>query len=153
MSSAQATSWSPTAAIENFFKTNGDKRVAELRFMDNPWEVLLISTFYVYFCYDLGPHRLMKNRKPFDLVWTVRGFNTFILLLNVWLLKRHFSLLNWGYDSLGCSVSIVDFFKEEKDVNHSTGDLETDRDANSSIILKLFYNHNLLLHHNHNHNR
>lgn len=48
----------------------------------------------------------MKNRKPFDLVWTVRGFNTFILLLNVWLLKRHFSLLNWGLDSLGCSVSI-----------------------------------------------
>lgn len=104
MSSA-LSSFSPTAAIESYFKTNGDKRVAELRFMDNPWEVLLISTFYVYFCYDLGPHRLMKNRKPFDLVWTVRAFNTFILLLNVWILRRHFSLLNWGYDSLGCSVS------------------------------------------------
>lgn len=100
-------SLSPAAAIENFFKVNGDKRVAELRFMDNPWEVLLISVFYVYFCYDLGPNRLMRNRKPFDLVWTVRGFNTFILLLNVWLLKRHFSLLNWGYDSLGCSVSFL----------------------------------------------
>lgn len=99
------TAYLPTTAVENFFKTHGDKRVAELRFMDNPWEVMLISAFYVYFCYDLGPHRLMKNRKAFDLVWTVRGFNTFILLLNVWLLKRHFSLLNWGYDSLGCSVS------------------------------------------------
>lgn len=106
MSSSIVSSYSPTVAIENYFKTNGDKRVAELRFMDNPWEVLIISTFYVYFCYDLGPHRLMKNRKPFDLVWTVRAFNAFILLLNVWLLKRHFSLLNWGYDSLGCSVSI-----------------------------------------------
>lgn len=96
---------SALAIIDNFFKVNGDKRVADLRFMDNPWEVVLISVFYVYFCHDLGPHRLMKNRKPFDLVWTVRAFNTFILLLNVWLLKRHFSLLNWGYDSLGCSVS------------------------------------------------
>jgi len=104
---SSATSFSPAAAIENFFRVNGDKRVAELRFMDNPWEVLLISAFYVYFCYDLGPQRLMKNRKPFDLVWTVRAFNTFILLLNVWLLKRHFSLLNWGYDSLGCSVSFT----------------------------------------------
>lgn len=93
----------PITAIENFFRSHGDKRVAELRFMDNPWQVLMISSFYIYFCYDLGPHRLMKNRKPFDLVWTVRAFNTFILLLNIWLLKRHFTLLNWGLDSLGCS--------------------------------------------------
>lgn len=104
MSTALSSFW-PSAAIENFFKVHGDKRVAELRFMDNPWEVLLIFAFYVYFSYDLGPYRLMRNRKPFDLVWTVRTFNTFILLLNVWLLKRHFSLLNWGLDSLGCSVS------------------------------------------------
>lgn len=107
-SSALASgAFSPAAAIENYFMANGDKRVSELRFMDNPWEVLFISAFYVYFCYDLGPHRLMKNRKPFDLVWTVRAFNTFILSLNVWLLYRHFALLNWGYDSLGCSVSIL----------------------------------------------
>lgn len=104
--SALTSSLYPAAAIENFFRVNGDKRVTELRFMDNPWEVLFIATFYVYFCYDLGPHRLMKNRKPFNLVWTVRAFNTFILLLNVWLLKRHFLLLNWGLDSIGCSVSI-----------------------------------------------
>lgn len=97
----------PVLFIENFFKSHGDKRVAELRFMHNPWEILFISAFYVYFCYDLGPHRLMKNRKPFDLVWTVRIFNTFILSLNIYLLYRHFRLLNWGYDSLGCSVSIT----------------------------------------------
>lgn len=96
----------PANAIESFFKTHGDKRVENLRFMNSPWQVLFISAFYVYFCYDLGPHRLMRNRKPFDLVWTVRAFNTLILMLNVWLLKRHFSLLNWGYDSLGCSVSL-----------------------------------------------
>ena len=93
-------------AVEEFFKTNGDKRVANLRFMDNPWEVLLISVFYVYFCYDLGPHRLMKNREAFNLVWTVRLFNTFILMLNVWLLSKFFTLLNWGYDIFGCAVSI-----------------------------------------------
>lgn len=73
--------------------------------MNNPWEVLLISAFYVYFSYDLGPHRLMKNREAFDLVWTVRIFNSLILLLNVWLLSKFLSLLNWGYDSIGCAVS------------------------------------------------
>lgn len=73
--------------------------------MNNPWEVLLISAFYVYFSYDLGPHRLMKNREAFDLVWTVRIFNSLILLLNVWLLTKFLSLLNWGYDSIGCAVS------------------------------------------------
>ena len=98
---------SPVAAVEAFFKTHGDKRVDGMHLMDSPWEVLFIAAFYVYFCYDLGPHRLMKWRKPFDLVWTVRAFNTFILCLNVWLLKRHFALLNWGLDSLGCSVSSV----------------------------------------------
>lgn len=105
MSSAPSA-YSAAAAIENFFRTNGDKRVAELTFMDKPWEVLMISAFYLYFCYDLGPHRLMKNREAFNLVWTVRIFNTLILLLNVWLLNKYFSLLNWGYDSIGCAVSI-----------------------------------------------
>lgn len=93
------------AAIEEFFRINGDKRVAELTFMSSPWEVLSIAAFYVYFCYDLGPHRLMKNRTAFDLVWTVRIFNTLILLLNLWLLHKFFTLLNWGYDSIGCAVS------------------------------------------------
>lgn len=95
----------PVLYIENFFKIHGDKRVAELRFMDTPWEVLFISAFYVYFCYDLGPHRLMKNRPAFDLVWTVRIFNTFILSLNVWLLGKFLSL--WGFSCLGCAVSIA----------------------------------------------
>lgn len=112
-SSISHSFYSPAAAIENFFRSTGDRRVAELRFMDNPWEVLFISAFYVYFCYDLGPNRLMKNRKPFDLVWTVRIFNTFILLLNVYLLHRHFKLLNWGYDSLGCSVSFLNRRRED----------------------------------------
>ena len=102
-------SWAPISSAisttEDFFKYHGDKRVANLKFMDNPWEVMFISLFYVYFSYDLGPHRLMKNRQAFDLVWTVRIFNTFILLLNVWLLSRFFTLLNWGYDIMGCAVS------------------------------------------------
>lgn len=97
---------SPISTIETFFKLNGDKRVAELRFMDTPWEVLMIASFYIYFCYDLGPRRLMKNREAFDLVWTVRLFNSFILLLNIWLLTKFFKHLNWGYDSIGCAVSI-----------------------------------------------
>lgn len=92
-------------AIEDFFRANGDKRVANLTFMDKPWEVLFISVFYVYFCYDLGPHRLMKNRVAFNLVWTVRIFNTFILLLNVWLLSKFFSSLNRVSDVFGCVVS------------------------------------------------
>lgn len=95
----------PVQAVEDFFSRNGDKRVAELPFMDSPWVVLFIATFYVYFCYDLGPHKIMRNRQPFDLAWTVRIFNTFILLLNVWLLSRYFALLNWGLDSFGCAVS------------------------------------------------
>lgn len=105
-SSSSLTSYfAPAAAIENYFKVNGDQRVANLRFMQTPWEVLLISVFYVYFCYDLGPRRLMKNREAFDLVWTVRAFNSFILLLNVWLLSKFFALHNWGYDIVGCAVS------------------------------------------------
>ena len=95
------------ASIEQFFMDNGDKRVEHLRFMSNPWEVFFISIFYVYFCYDLGPKRLMRNRQAFDLVWTVRLFNTFILLLNVWLLSKFFTLLNWGYDIVGCAVSRI----------------------------------------------
>lgn len=93
------------SAVEEFLRRHGDKRVEHLRFMNNPWEVLFISLFYVYFCYDLGPNRLMKNRRAFDLVWTVRIFNTCILLLNVWLLSKFFTLLNWGYDIIGCAVS------------------------------------------------
>lgn len=96
---------SPLGFIEDFLRQHGDKRVAELRFMDNPWEVLLISLFYVYFSYDLGPHRLMKNREPFNLDWTVRVFNTLILALNVWLLSKFFALQNWGLDCIGCAVS------------------------------------------------
>ena len=113
MSSQLLAAFPPTAAIENFFKVNGDKRVAELRFMESPWEVIMISAFYVYFCYDLGPRRLMKNRQAFDLVWTVRIFNSLILLLNVWLISRFFKSFNWGYDSLGCSVSILSEFLPE----------------------------------------
>lgn len=104
-SSSNPSSIPLVAAVEEFFRVNGDKRVANLAFMDNPWEILMISVFYVYFCYDLGPHRLMKNRQAFNLVWTVRIFNTLILALNVWLLIKYFKFLNWGLDSLGCSVS------------------------------------------------
>lgn len=99
------TVFGPLQAVENFFSTHGDKRVSKLTFMDSPWEVTLIALFYTYFCYDLGPHRLMKNRQAFDLVWVVRIFNSLLLLLNVWLLSRLLSLLNWGYDSIGCAVS------------------------------------------------
>lgn len=101
----ESPSWvsSPAKAFEQFFKENGDERVSELAFMNRPWEVMFISAFYVYFCYDLGPHRIMKNRPPFNLVWTVRIFNTVILLLNAWLLHKFTSL--WGLSSFGCSVS------------------------------------------------
>lgn len=96
----------PIELVEEFFRVNGDKRVAELRFMDSPWAVLAISAFYIYFSYDLGPQRLMARRPAFNLVWTVRVFNTLILLLNVWLLTKYFALLNWGLSSIGCKVSI-----------------------------------------------
>lgn len=105
MSFLSITSITPLEQIETFFTVNGDKRVAELRFMESPWQVLMISIFYIYFCYDLGPHRLMKNREAFDLVWTVRIFNTLILLLNVWLLTKYFSLSNYGLECIGCAVS------------------------------------------------
>jgi len=105
--SSIVSSFAPFAAVEEFFIVNGDKRVSELRFMSSPWQVVTISVFYIYFCYDLGPHRLMKNRQAFNLLWTVRLFNAFILALNVWLLSKFFRLMNWGYDCLGCSVSII----------------------------------------------
>lgn len=95
------------STIEEFFKVHGDKRVGELRFMQSPWEIILMSMFYVYFSYDLGPRRIMKNRDPFDLLWTVRLFNTLILVLNVWLLSNFFSLHNWGLSCIGCAVSII----------------------------------------------
>lgn len=106
MTLALAWPFTFVSAVENYFKVNGDKRVTGLTFMDTPWEVLSISVVYLYFCYDLGPHRLMKNREAFNLVWTVRTYNTLILLLNVWLLSKFFSLNNWGLDSIGCSVSM-----------------------------------------------
>lgn len=91
-------------SIDDFFNSIGDKRIADHVLMASPWKILCIAVFYVYFSYDLGPKRLMKNRPAFDLVWTVRIFNFSILFLNIWLIRGFLSHRHWGF---GCVVSSI----------------------------------------------
>lgn len=58
-----------------FFVSFSDPRTNEWSLIDSPFTVLLIIGVYLYFVFKLG-HKLMENRKPYNL-------NTIMILYNV----------------------------------------------------------------------
>jgi hypothetical protein len=68
-----------------------DPRTKDWMLMSNPVPLLTILITYLYFSTSAGP-RWMKDRKPFDLKYTLIAYNALQVILSVWLVHevRHF---------------------------------------------------------------
>lgn len=60
--------------IVNFFVENEDSRTKEWFLSGSPWPLFTLLGFYLYFCLSAGP-KMMKNRKPFELKYTLLVYN------------------------------------------------------------------------------
>lgn len=68
-----------------------DPRVTDWYLMQNPFKMLFILAFYLFFVFKLGPY-LMTNRKPFGLEMILRIYNVLQVLLCGWLVFEGFRL-------------------------------------------------------------
>lgn len=68
-----------------------------------PWKLLLATLCYLYLIKVALP-AAMRNRKPFELSWTIRGYNLMMILSNLFAFYHGCRLLNFGLATLGCEV-------------------------------------------------
>lgn len=88
---------------DGFWREIGDQRVhSNYPLMSGgPLPIILIVSCYLYFVRYLGP-RLMKSRDPYDLKWTIRSYNIFMSLINLYAFYRVAVLTKFGLNYFGC---------------------------------------------------
>nr|QXU64631.1 fatty acid elongase 20 [Blattella germanica] len=74
---ATITSWRPRATLEP----------KDWWLMSSPMPLILILVTYNYFCTKAGP-RWMKDRKPFNLKYTMMFYNVLQVVFSVWLVNE-----------------------------------------------------------------
>ena len=82
----------------DFWHKFGDARSKDYFMVRNGMlEPLAILLVYFLFVTQIGP-RLMQNRKPFNLKWTLLGYNIFMVLLNLYFFAETLRNYNYGLD-------------------------------------------------------
>lgn len=88
---------------DGFWREIGDQRVhSNYPLMSGgPIPIIMIVSSYVYFVRVLGPS-WMKQREAMDLKWTIRIYNIFMSLVNLYVFYRVSMLTHFGLDYFGC---------------------------------------------------
>ncbi|XP_054159996.1 elongation of very long chain fatty acids protein 1-like [Oppia nitens] len=83
--------------------------ISDYPLMTTPWPLLAITGGYLYFVKWLGP-QLMANRKPYDLRWPIRIFNSMMVAVNFYGLYQFIPRTNFGLNVWNCpqSCQIID---------------------------------------------
>ncbi|KAJ0180138.1 hypothetical protein K1T71_004729 [Dendrolimus kikuchii] len=58
--------------------------------------LLIILTSYYYFCISLGP-RIMKHRKPYELKNVMLLYNSFQVIISIYMLFKGISHIKWNF--------------------------------------------------------
>lgn len=83
---------------------SGDERTSKLPFMaGGPWKLVYATLIYLYLIKWLLP-RIMRPLKPFELNWSIRVYNLFMVLSNMWAFYHGARILNFGIKCFGCEV-------------------------------------------------
>ncbi|XP_060528566.1 elongation of very long chain fatty acids protein AAEL008004-like [Cylas formicarius] len=70
--------------LSEFFKVHPDPRTIDWPLVSNPLYTLGICLSYVYTVKVVGP-KIMENRKPFELKWTLVIYNLLQVIFSTWL--------------------------------------------------------------------
>ncbi|KAK0075524.1 hypothetical protein PV325_006782, partial [Microctonus aethiopoides] len=85
----------------DLMENKSDPRVNSWPLMNSPLPTTLICIIYVYFVKIIGP-KLMMNRKPFNLRYTMIYYNLFQVLFSTWLFYGGLKNGWWNDYSLKC---------------------------------------------------
>lgn len=92
--------------LDQFWRDTEHERVKEYPvFSGGPVPMLTIVAIYLYTIIYLGP-RLMKNREPFQIIWTVRIYNILMSLTCGYNFFRYLIETNYGTIYFGCQNSV-----------------------------------------------
>ena len=82
----------------DFWKQHGDPRSDGYFMIDNGlYEPVAILVVYFLFVTQVGP-RLMHHRKPYNLKWTLLGYNCIMMLMNFYFFVETLWNYNYGLD-------------------------------------------------------
>lgn len=88
----------------NVWLRSGDQRANKLPFMSGgPWKLIYALLIYLYLIKWLLP-KLMRPLKPFEMQWTIRGYNLLMVLSNMYAFYQGARLLNFGAKCFGCEI-------------------------------------------------
>lgn len=94
----------------NLFEEHGDPRVSGYPLMRTPWPTVFITLIYYWFVRSIGP-RLMRDRKPYQILPLIRVYNFAMAVWNCFGFVVACQLLNFGRETMGCRP--VDPFKRD----------------------------------------
>lgn len=88
-------------ATIGLFDQLGDPRVSHYKLLRSPFPVLIATAMYLWFVKRAGP-KMMKNRKPYNLLPLIRVYNLAMASWNLmgFIIACH--LLDYGRDAIGC---------------------------------------------------
>lgn len=71
-------------SMQRYMDSNGDPRTRDWPMMSSPFPTLVVCLSYGYFVKVIGP-KLMENRKPFNLRYTLILYNFIQVIFSAWL--------------------------------------------------------------------
>ncbi|KAI2801252.1 hypothetical protein RDWZM_009496 [Blomia tropicalis] len=107
--------------LEDYWNKNGDPRIADYFLMSSFRPIIWIQLIYSIFVLHVGP-KMMENRKPFSLKWTMITYNILMSCLNAYFVIFAIVLHNFALDMF--DVKFPSF---------------TDRSAHTERIFRLHY--------------
>lgn len=99
-------------ATVGVFDKYGDPRVANYPLMRTPWPTIMLTLIYYSFVRSIGP-RLMRDRKPYQILSIVRVYSLAMAIWNGFGFHMAYQLLDGGRDCLGCQP-VDPFDRSEK---------------------------------------
>lgn len=97
------------------FEKYGDPRVNNYHLMQTPWPTIGATILYYWFVRHAGP-RLMRNRKPYQILPLVRVYNLMMAAWNGYGFYTGCHLVNYGLDTIGCRP-VDPYQRDEKTLN------------------------------------
>lgn len=101
-------------ATVGIFDKYGDPRVAGYPLVRTPWPVITLTALYYWFVRIQGP-RLMRDRKPYQILPLVRVYSLAMCLWNGFGFIMALKIMNYGLDCLGCRP-VDPFDRSEKNL-------------------------------------
>lgn len=97
------------------FEKYGDPRVNNYHLMRTPWPTIAATLIYYWFVRIAGP-RMMRNRKPYEILPLIRIYNLMMAAWNGFGFLTACHLVGYGSELIGCRP-VDPFQRDEKTLN------------------------------------